>query len=607
MPIHRKSSQRKGGKGRKSAQKQARFPRLSIAGIADMDRVQLLIYLFGVASVLVALRLFIVQVIDHGFYQALASGQHELQQKLLPARGEIYAQDRYADDGLALLATNRSAFDVYANPKQITDPQKTTDVIAPILGMDPEVVLGRTSKGDDLYEPLKNRVSDQEVEVLEAAIEENGLTGIHSTPQEERYYPEGEVASSISGFVGLVDDVRKGQYGLEGRYEDILSGEAGYLNTELDAAGRFIAVGEKSIVEAQDGDALILTIDKNIQYKACTALEAAVAKYGAKQGSVLIMDPKTGDILAMCNAPLYDPNHYNEVEDLSVFINDAISDQYEPGSVFKALTIAGGLNDGVITPYTTYEDTGEVTIGQFTIRNSDGKANGTVDMTKVLEDSLNTGAIFVAQKLGNERWWDYVQAFGFGEKVDIGMSGDNPGNISSVGLLKDIYSATSSYGQGITVTPIQLLQAFSALANNGMMMKPQIVKRVVQPSGYQEEFAPVEVRQVLTPETARTASAMLVRVIDNGHAALAAVDGYFIAGKTGTAQVPKENGVGYDKNRHKDTFIGYGPVSDPQFVMLTKLDEPTNVPWSALSAAPLFGEIAQYLVNYLQIPPDRVE
>lgn len=558
-------------------------------------------------AMLVAIRLFVVQVIEHTFYEALASGQHELEQQLLPERGEIFAQDRFAKDGLAVLATNRAVSHVYLNPKQVTDSEKVAEVVAPILGMDPEVVQERASKEGDLYEPLQSGVTEQQLNALTAAIEENSLTGVHTSPEEGRYYPEGLASGGVTGFVGTVDDKRVGQYGLEGFYDQELAGTPGHLNTSLDASGRFIAAADKDIVDAQDGDMLVLTIDKNIQYKACTLLQQAVEKFNGKQGTIIVMNPSTGAIMALCNAPLYDPNVYSEVEDIEVFINDAVSDQYEPGSVFKPVTMAAAINEGHVTPYTTYEDTGAVEIGQFTIRNSDEKANGVVDMTTVLEFSLNTGAIYAVQKVGNEKWYEYLQQFGFGERTGITLSAENPGNISSVGLYKDVYSATSSYGQGITVTPLQMLQSYAAFANDGVIMKPYIVERVVKANGFQEQTEPVELSRPITAETARTVGAMLVRVIDGGHAIKAAVDGYFMAGKTGTAQVPKENGVGYDAHRHKDTFVGYGPVSDPQFVAIVKIDEPTEVPWAASSAAPVFSELAQYILNYLQVPPDRVE
>lgn len=579
---------------------------VSLTALQEVDRVSVLIGIFVFVCCFVVIRLFIVQVVEHSFYAALASGQHELVQQLTPDRGEIYAKDKYAPDGITVIATNRQLAHVYANPKQITDPQKTTDIVAPILGLDPEIVLARVSKGDDLYEPLKDRVSDQEVAALEAAIDEQKLTGIHWSPVESRYYPEGEYASSVTGFVGLVDEVRVGQYGLEQEFNDELTGEVGSVKTKRDPSGRLIATGENSIVPAQDGDMLITTIDKNVQYKSCTLIAQAVEKYQADSGTIIVMNPKTGAIMSMCNAPLYDPNAYNEVEDISVFSNDAVSGAWEPGSVFKAITMSAGLNDKVVTPYTTYEDTGEVEIGPYTIHNSDGKANGVVDMTKVLEDSLNTGTIYVALRLlGNQRWRQYVEDFHFGEYTGIRLAGESAGTIDGVTQEKDIYTATSSYGQGLAVTPVQLLQAFSALANDGAMMKPYIIERIVKPNGYQEEFQPEVVGRPITPETAQTVSAMLVRVVEGGHAIMAEVPGYHFAGKTGTAQVIRDDGNGYDVSQHKDTFVAYGPVSDPQILVLVKLDKPKGVQWAATSVAPIFGELGQYLVNYLQIPPDE--
>lgn len=595
----KRGSGQRGARGRGQAQKR------SIA-LSNYDRTNILMGLFAVAGLLVAARLFVVQVLQHGFYEALASDQHELVKQLKPERGEIYAMDPHAETGITMVATNRQLHFVYLNPMQVSDAQKTAEVVAPILAMDPAVIQERAGREGDVYEPLKHEVSDQELEALEQVVEEQGLGGVYWLPEETRYYPEGDITGTLTGFVGYVDDERKGQYGLEGFFEQELCGAPGSLSTALDASGRFIAVADKSIEEAQDGDTLILTIDKNIQYKACSLIAASVEKHGANQGSLIVMDPETGAILAMCNAPLWDPNHYGDVEDINMFINDAISDQYEPGSVFKSFAMAAGLNEKQVSPYTTYEDTGQVQIGAYTIRNSDEKAHGVVDMTKVLEDSLNTGSIFVVQKVGNKRWHEYVKAFGFGQETGIEMSGEQPGDISGVAKEADIYSATSSYGQGMTVTPIQLIQAFGALANDGVMMKPYIVDRKIKPNGYQEQTDPAEVSRPVTPETARTIGAMLVRVIEGGHAIRAQVDGYHMAGKTGTAQVANENGSGYDAHRHKDTFVGYGPVADPQFVVLVKIDEPKDVLWSASSAAPVFGEMAQYLVNYLQIPPDAV-
>ncbi len=578
-----------------------------------IDRMTVLRGLFGLFALVICVRLFWFQVIRHSFFEALASDQHELNQLLVPKRGEIYAHDQFSPDGLSLVVTNRTMHHVYANPKQVTDPQAVTAAIAPILAMDPEVVLSRLSKAGDIFEPLKHEVSDPEIEALQTLVDEGKISGIHWMEEDARWYSEGALTSAFTGFVGLVDDQKTGQYGLEGYFDNELSGTAGSFSAELDSAGRFIAVGDKSVVEAQDGDTLILTIDKNIQYKACTTLEEQVKKHNAKQGSLIIMDPSTGAILAMCNVPEYDPNHYGDVDDISVYMNDVISDQYEPGSVMKSITMAAAINEGAVTPYTTYEDTGEVHIAGYTIHNSTPKVFGVVDMTVVLQESLNTGAIFAAQSIGSERWAHYMEQFGFGEHTGIELSGENPGDIALVqrdaryGNDKAIYTATSSYGQGLTVTPIQMLQAYGALANDGVMMQPYIVDQVVKSNGFQEIHEPVEAGRPISPETARTVAAMLVRVVDYGHSKKAAVDGYFMAGKTGTAQLAKENGeVGYDPHRHKDTFVGFGPVSDPQFVMLVKMDEP-QTQWAEGSVVPVAGEVSRYLLNYLKIQPDRSE
>ncbi|MBU0731311.1 penicillin-binding protein 2 [Patescibacteria group bacterium] len=569
--------------------------------VGSIDRLKIIFGVFIIATAVIVLRLFQLQIIEHGFYETLAEGQHELYEKLVPDRGEIYVQDPYAEDGLYAIASNQPRYLVYAEPKRIEDPEDAAERLSPLLNIEKDELIKKFSDPEDPYEPLKKRMSEMEVE----AIQELDVKGIGYQEELWRYYPEAECTSHLTGFLGLVEDMQKGQYGLEGYFEDTLSGEPGYLQTEKDAGGRFLAIGDHMIEEAKDGDNLILTIDKNIQFAVCERLKESVEGHGAKEGSVIVIEPKTGAIKAHCNYPFYDPNKYSDVESIDVFMDSTVADQYEPGSVFKVITMAAGLDMGKVTPSSTYEDTGAVQIGNYTIRNSDGKSHGVVDMNTVLSESLNTGSIHVARLVGDEAFYQYVDKFGFGQTTGIPLAGENAGNIAGLGKLKDIYTATASYGQGITVTPIQLAMAFSAIANDGVLMKPYLVQEVHKGNGYVEKYQPEEVRQVMSSAAANTLSAMMVKVIDGGHATLAAVDGYFMAGKTGTAQIPKENGVGYDANRHKDTFVGFGPVSDPQFVVFVKIDEPKDVMWSAASTAPLFGDIAEYLVNYLQIPPDR--
>lgn len=563
------------------------------------DRLQVLSIGFFLVTGIIIARLFIIQVLQHSFYVALAEGQHELYEKLNPERGEVFARNHRTGE-LESVATSREMNTVYAVPRYIDNPGWAAEQLAPMIGISKEELEEKLS-GDLLYKPLKRRVVDAEWEAIKAL----DIKGIEVTTERWRYYPEGPLFSHVTGFVGIKDDQAAGQYGLEGYFEEEMSGSAGYIKSERDTAGALIAAGDMLFEEAVDGDDFVLTIDKSVQYAVCTKLEAAIEKHGARKGSVIVMNPDTGGIVAMCNAPSFDPNNYSDVASIDVFNNDALFDTYEPGSVFKTFALGASLNEGAITPNTLFEDTGLIEISGYKIRNSDGKSNGIVDMAFVLAESLNTGSIYAVQQIGDEKWYEYLKDFGFGEATGIKLTGERIGDLSGPAKLREIYSATSSYGQGLTVTPLQLVAAYAAIANDGVLMKPFIVDEIIKPNGFSITTQPQEIRPVLSPVTSQMLAAMLVNVIDSGHAAKAGVDGYYMAGKTGTAQIPRDDGPGYDPTRHKDTFVGFGPVSDPKFVMLVKIDEPQDVQWSAASAAPLWGDIAKFLVEYYHIAPDR--
>lgn len=563
------------------------------------DRTRVLGVIAGIFVAVVVVRLFSLQVLEHGFYDALAQGQHSLYEQLFPTRGKIFVTDK---TGTALfpLATNEPLTLVYANPSKMTGERDViADKLALILDMEADVIFERISKADDVYEPLKHGVRKPEVEKIKALQ----FTGIEFTEEEARFYPEGRYGSHIAGFLGFDGDQRKGQYGIEGAFNQELAGEVGHLQAERDATGRWIAIGSRSLVPARHGDNVVLTIDRVIQHAACTKLDAAVEKHGADGGSVVIISPSTGAILAMCGSPDFDPNNYSDVDDASVYLNPAIFKQYEPGSVMKAITMAAAVDQGKVGPNTTYTDNGFVKYGSFTIRNSDGKAHGVQTMTQVLEESLNTGAIFAMQQVGPNKFAQYLDKFGFGHQTDVELQGEQAGDISALDLGKEIYAATGSYGQGITVTPLQLASAFGVLANRGQLMKPYIVKELQHPDGTTTPTAPTSLRQVVTPQTATTVSAMLVNVVRNGHGQRAGVPGYYVAGKTGTAQVPKQDGPGYEENVTIGSFAGYAPVEQPVFAMAVRIDRPRDVQFAESSAAPLFGEIADFILSYYGVVP----
>lgn len=565
------------------------------------DRLAVVSTVLLIATAVVIARLFYLQVVRHSAFEAQAKGQNIAALNNPPQRGEVYIRDAGSSNDMLPLITNRQRQLIYAIPAEIKDPLGTAEKLSTLLNIDQAVLLEKLSKFGDTYEALLHGAEND----LAAKVTALKLPGIVVLPEEQRYYPFASVASQLTGFLGFNGDARVGQYGLEGYFEHELAGISGTSAANDPLVGNVSAAQQVS--ETRDGDSLILTIDRTVQTTACTKLDEAVQKHGADGGTVIIVQPTTGDILALCGSPSYDANVYAQADSPSLYINQAVTEQYEPGSVMKAITLSAGVNEGLITPDTTYEDTGSVQIGKYTIRNSDNKKYGVQTMSDVLEQSINTGAMFVEDKLGQAKFRQYMKSFGFSEKTGITLQGETQGDLSSLSKKGDIYSATASFGQGITVTPIQLVMAYAALANGGMLMQPRIVDTIVRPSGYKQETKTQSVRQVVTPETARTMMAMLVNVVRKGHGKRAAVDGYYIGGKTGTAQVPYHDRSGYDPSKHNGTFVGFGPMSNPQFVMLVLLNTPRDVEFAESDAAPLFGDIASFLVHYYQIPKDDTQ
>ncbi len=332
-------------------------------------------------------------------------------------------------------------------------------------------------------------------------------------------------------------------------------------------------------------------------------MEKTIHDHGADSGSVIVMNPKTGAILAMAGAPDFDPNQFNKATDPRVFSNEATIGNFEPGSTLKALTMAAAINDGKMTPDTTYTDTGRVEVDNYVIKNAEGGPRGVQTMTEALDYSLNTGAIFAQTLLGNKDFLKYINAFGLGKKTGIELP-EGSGDLTGLKGNITVNYYTASFGQGITVTPIQLVQAYSALANGGKMMKPFVVQTKINPDGSRVNTDPKVINQVITTQTANAISAMLVDVVENGFGKRAAVPGYFLAGKTGTAQVVGANGK-YDPTNNIGSFIGYGPVEDPKFLMLVRVDHPRDVQFAESTAGPAWGEIAKFILNYYNVPPTR--
>lgn len=571
---------------------------------SPQDSYRLRIFLLAIASLvligLISVRLFVLQIFSHDYYVALADTQHNLRQELLPSRGQIFIRDKYAPDPYPVVSNvNRPL--VYVIPQQIKDAPGEAKALAEVLEMDQRAVFAKISDQSKKYVPLAKEISENKAEQLKKL----GLPGVFFEDRAYQNYPEGQLAAQVLGFVAYDQDVRVGRYGLENYFEATLAGKPGEISGVRDPGGTWVTSGDRKMVPAEDGVNLVLTIDRAIQFKAEEVLDKAVTEHGAKSGSVIVVDPKTGAILAMANYPTFDPNKFSSVADPSYFNNQSIQGTYEPGSIMKAVTMAGGLEAGAVAPDTTFTDTGSMTLDRFTIRNSENKTYGEVNMTSVLDNSINMGAIFVEQKLGREKFIKYMEDFGFGQKTGLTLPFEAKGNIDNLYKGGELYPATASFGQGVTATPLQMIMAYAAIANGGKLYKPYIVAETIHADESVEKAEPRQVRQVISQSTASVLSAMLVSVVENGHGKRAGVPGYYIAGKTGTAQVPYADRPGYDPARNIGSFAGFGPVDNPAFAMIVKIDEPQDVKFAESTAAPAFGEIAQFILNYYQVPKSR--
>jgi len=536
------------------------------------------------------------QVFEHATFVAMAKDQRNVNEELPAERGKLLVYDDQLKDYYPL-ATNVSLYNLSIVPTQIQRPELVAAKLMPYLAgteMEESKLVELMKSGKVYVAPLKRRIEKKEADEIKAL----DLEGVFLRTEEYRYYPEDSLAAQVMGFVNR--DM-SGQYGVEGYFNGELSGKKGLAQVEKSSLGAQIAVGDRKVVDPEDGADIVLTLDRAVQYYVDKKLKEAVEKHGATGGEVIVMEPSTGRIIAMSSYPTFNPNYYSEYP-LENFSNPNVASVYEPGSVFKVLTMAAGIDAGLVSPSTTYTDSGEVKIDDRVIKNSDKKANGVQTMTQVLEKSLNTGAVYVVQKLGRFMFYKYLNALGFDAATGIELDGETPANVRPYRKWGEIDLATMSFGQGIAVTPIQLVAAVGAIANQGKLMKPHIVDKIIYSSGAVSVDAQM-VRQALKPQTAQLVSAMMVSVVERGHGQRAGVAGYRIAGKTGTAQIPK--GGGYEEGPTIGTFIGFGPVEDPKFVMLTRIDRPKDVQFAESSAAPLFGDIANFLLNYWQIPPEK--
>jgi cell division protein FtsI/penicillin-binding protein 2 len=564
------------------------------AALTGYHRLNVLAFCLTFACAVLVGQLFRYQVIDHENLRQDALDQRTWEKEVLTQRGYI------ADANGHILALDAIEWKISASPPLVIHPDEVADRFAELLGLPRDEIYAKLTS----EEPWVQLAVGVDYEVGEEILG-LGAAGITCQADHRRLYPEGELFAHV---LGIVNNTGDGFYGVEGYHNQMLRGGAGQRRVEQNPVGRELPFSPLEEVPPDPGTSLILTIDRNIQYIAEQELLRALDEYGAESGTVLVMDPQTGSILALVSHPSYDPNNFAEAE-LRLLPDPAVSKMWEPGSIFKIVTWAAGLDSGTISPGTTFYDNGALEVGGRVIRNWDRQSRGLVTMQDGLVQSLNTVAAFISTSTGKDQFYTYLRRFGFGTLTQIDLASEGPGMMKLPGDSNWFPSelGTNSFGQGVAVTPMQMIVAAGAVANRGMLMKPHIVDEIITEDQdgtlRRIRVEPMMVRWAISQETAQTLTQLLVRVVEQG-ATQAQIPGYRVAGKTGTAQIP--TAYGYHPSDTIGSFVGFAPADDPQFIVLVKLDKPRTSPWGSQTAAPTFRAIAERLFVYLQIPPDEI-
>ncbi len=567
------------------------------------NRLTLISVLFLVAFAAIVTRLFHWQILRGKVLSFQAKGQYERDTALSAPRGNILASDG------TWLAARSEAYLVYAEIPLLKDPPKTiAEKLAPLFVENSEDRVGLLSEIDRLYSlltkkevvwvPLKQRVAPEKKRNIEAME----IAGIGFEKEEARIYPEASAAAQLLGFVGKNEEGEDtGYFGLEGYYDLSLTGKPGYSVRESDAQGIPILLGSSKEVTAISGVDLVTTIDKRVQLTLEEKLKEGIEKYGAKGGTAIVMEPSSGAILGMSSFPSYDPAAYWEYGD-EFFKNPAVSDSFEPGSVFKILVMAAALDAKAVEPDTICDVcAGPVKVDKYTIETWNKKYNPDSSMTDIIVHSDNVGMTFVGSRLGADALYDYLDKFGIGKLTGIDLQGEATPTLREKGTWSIVDLATASFGQGVAITPIQMIKAASVIANGGREVTPHVVARL-EKDGWHDDVSVAPGEKVLSDEAVADIKAMMVEAAENGEAKWTYQRGFSVAGKTGTAQIPISGH--YDEEKTIASFIGFSPAASPKFIMLVTLREPASSPWASETAAPLWYTIARDLFPYFGIQPD---
>jgi len=532
-----------------------------------------------------------LMVVKHGELTQIAERQYSRTIVLYAQRGPIVDRQGGA------LATSAATESLFVQPRSVGDPVRVAARLASILGQ-PESEVHAALTGSRAFVWLRRKLPPTVAEQVRALRE----PGLGFLPEPLRLYPNRELAAHVLGFEGA----EGGLEGVERAFNADLAGVPGKAITGRDALGREVAAPHV-LQQPQPGHGVMLTIDKTIQYIAERELDAAYRRTHAKAAIAVVLEPRTGDVLAMAMRPTFNPNTFLDVPSSDYWRNRAVTDPFEPGSTFKAIMAAAALEAGVIRPDDRiYAENGAITLAGTTIR--DWKKYGWLTFAEVLQNSSNVGSIKVGLSLGRDRYYRYMRAFGFGAPTNVGLAGESRGLLREPQRWSLLSLPTMSIGQEISVTALQMVTAFGAIANGGTLMQPRLVRSTFDAEGREtRHFEAKAIRQVVSPATARTLSNLLAGVVESGTGRLAAIPGYAVAGKTGTAQKLDPSTRRYSHAPGVLSFVGFAPADEPRFVMLVMLDEPRNEKWGSEAAAPIFSAIGREILRYLEVPPRDVQ
>lgn len=545
-------------------------------------------------------KLFFLQVTQSDEYKDRAENQYTTPVAHLFDRGSILFSH-----GVFSAATLKSGYTVAINPSLLTSAQETFSALKEVLpDLDSDAFFLQAGKINDPYEEIARRVTEEKAQ----KIKEKNIRGVSVLRERWRYYPGEKQAAHTIGFVGFDGDRIHGRYGLERYYEDVLfRGQSANVNL---FAETFANIKNSLLYEGETTGAgnLTLTLDYEVQLFLEKTLEAIIEKWSASGGGAIVMHPKTGALYALAAEPSFDPNNFSTVKDFSVFSNPIVENVYEMGSIMKPITLASALDAGVMESTDTYYDGGTIILNNKTISNYDGKARGRVSVQEILNQSLNVGAVHVAQKLGNKRFSDYFSSFGFEDITGIDLPNEATGLVENIKSGRDVEIATASFGQGFAVTPITMVRALAALGNGGFLVRPFVVERI----DYENHLRPfiqkpeIKEERVISSNASEEITRMLVKVVDEALlGGTVKMPHYSIAAKTGTAQIARKDGKGYYDDRFLHSFFGYFPAFDPKFIILFYIVEPKGVRFASETLTSPFMETVSFLTNYYNVPPDR--